>query len=88
MFVIAGLTVLQHSETSRHNTTTATWMVSPYHIISYTQHMNTQFGTNNFINILYLNIDIKPLHFIFVNCFDIVCNISFKEHLPVAGYSR
>ena len=55
-------------------------MVSPYK-----QHMNTQFSTNNFINILYLYIYIfifKPLHFIFVNCFDVLCNMSFKEHLP------
>jgi hypothetical protein len=77
MFVIARLTVLQHSETSRHNTTTSAWMVSPYK-----QHMNTQFSAINFINILCLNTDIKPLHSMFVNCFDVLCNMSFKERLP------
>jgi len=41
-------------ETSRHNTTTSAWMVS-----SYTQHTNTQFSTNNFINILHFD-TIKP----------------------------
>ena len=59
---------VQHSITSRHNTTTTTsaWMVS-----TYTQHINMQLSTNNFSNSLYFNVDIKLLfkteHFIFAN---------------------
>jgi len=41
--------------TSRHTTTSA-WMVSPY-----TQHINMQFSTYNFINILIFGIDFKLL---------------------------
>jgi hypothetical protein len=49
-----------YSETSRHATTatittTSVWMESPY-----TQHMNAQFNSNNFINILHFDIDFKP----------------------------
>jgi hypothetical protein len=64
------------------NTVTFVWMVSPY-----IQHMNTQFSTN----ILYFNIGFKPLvktHLIFVNCFNVLFNISFKEHLPEDGHNR
>ena len=46
-------TTYQHA-TSRHNTTTSTRMVSPY-----TQHINTQLSTFNFISTLHFNIDFK-----------------------------
>jgi len=41
----------KYRDSSRHNTTTFAWMVSPY-----IQHINTQFSTNNFISSLYFNI--------------------------------
>ena len=58
-----------------------------------THRMNTQFNTNNnFISILYSNIDIKhlrkTLRLIFVDCFDLLRNISFKEQTPEDGHNR
>jgi len=46
----------QYSATSRHNTTTFAWMVSPY-----TQHINTHLSTYSFTSILYFNTDFKLL---------------------------
>jgi hypothetical protein len=47
---------VQYSVTSRHNTTTSAWMVSPF-----TQHNNIYLTTNNFKYILHFNIDFKLL---------------------------
>jgi len=72
----------------KHNTNTSSiLMVSPR-----TQHIKTQFSTYNFINILCVK-DLKLLfkteHFIYkLNYFDVLCDMSFKEHLPEDGYNR
>jgi len=72
----AGLTLLQH------NTTPPPLLGWWYHTHTHTHThtMITQFSTNNFINMLYVNVDIKPSRFTFVYYFDGLCNISFKEH--------
>jgi len=57
-----------------------------------TQHMNTQLGASNFINILFysrfLSLLFKSESFIFVNCFDVLCNTSFKGHIPEVVHNR
>jgi hypothetical protein len=54
--------VVAYSATSRHNTTTSVWMVSPYK-----QHINTKLNTKNFISIFYFKLLFKTWHFILVN---------------------
>ena len=56
--------------------------------------MNTQFITNNHsIKIFYiltwiLNLLYTTRHFVFANGSDVLCNISFIEHLPDEGHNR
>ena len=81
-------TVTQHMNTQLHSIWTHSYTAYEHTV---TQHMNTQFHTNTFINIVYSNTDIKPitenLTFYIWNCFNVRCNISFKERLPEDGHS-
>ena len=53
----------------------------------YIEHMNTHFSTSNFIIFFYILTHILQLlskteHFKSVNCFYVLRNTPFKEHLP------
>jgi len=64
-------------------------MVSPR-----TRRTNTQFSTNNCMNILYFNVilnsylKLNVLYICKLNYSDVLYNISLKEHLPEDGHSR
>jgi hypothetical protein len=54
--------------------------------------MHDMYVKIDFINILYFNIDYKPCiqneYYIFVNYFNVLGNIFFKEHLSEDGHNR
>jgi len=83
----------KYGDTSRHITTT-TLLGWCHHIYSISTHNSAQI----ILSVVYiLTVLCKTWHYIFVNCFDILCSISLKEHLPedahikwpkhVAGYT-
>jgi hypothetical protein len=88
----------------RHITSTSTWMVSPYtqHINTqlhldgvtiYTayQHNSAQIILLIFYILAYIlkfNLKYTIIYTCKLNYFDVICNISFKGHLPEDGHNR
>jgi hypothetical protein len=57
-------------------------------MLNYTKFVYFIFQHKYFYILSYIIIILfKTLHFIFLNCFDVLCNISFKEHLPEDGHN-
>jgi hypothetical protein len=55
-FVLTYNAKFEYSETSRHKKAMSAWMASPY-----TQHMITQFSTNNFVSSLIVTYSVNIL---------------------------